>query len=74
MSSWTHLIRFRAKEDGQIHLGQLVDPTRDIGLDSVNGVEVKAFLLNGDMYNATITDHVLTVDQVSYGPKNKQDE
>ncbi|KLP06380.1 bifunctional 4-hydroxyphenylacetate degradation enzyme [Fusarium fujikuroi] len=64
MSSWTHLIRFKAKEDGQIHLGQLVDPTRDIGLDSVNGVEVKAFLLNGDMYNATITEQMLTVDQL----------
>ncbi|KAF4435223.1 bifunctional 4-hydroxyphenylacetate degradation enzyme [Fusarium acutatum] len=62
MSSWTHLIRFRAKEDGQVHLGQLVDPTRDIGLDCMDRVVVKAFLLNGDIYNGTVTEQVLTVD------------
>ncbi|KAF4336947.1 bifunctional 4-hydroxyphenylacetate degradation enzyme [Fusarium beomiforme] len=62
MSTWTHLIRFRAKEDGQVHLGQLVDTSRDVGLDCVDGVEVKAFLINGDMYNGTVTEKVLTVD------------
>ncbi|KAF5615589.1 uncharacterized protein FTJAE_13291 [Fusarium tjaetaba] len=62
MSSWTHLIRFKAKEDGQVHLGQLVDSTRDIGLDYMDGVEIKAFLLNGDIYNGTVTEQVLTVD------------
>ncbi|KAH8548137.1 fumarylacetoacetate hydrolase [Umbelopsis sp. PMI_123] len=37
MMAWTHLIRFIAKEDSKIHFGQLVDTTRDIGLDSLSG-------------------------------------
>lgn len=65
MIPWTHVIRFQAVEDGQIHLGQLVDTTRDIGLDSVNGTEIKAFLINGDIFNGTVTEHVLTVQRVS---------
>lgn len=65
MSKWTHLIRFRAKEDGQVHLGQLVDTTRDAGLDSVGGHEIKAYLINGDAFSGSVTDHVLTVEAVS---------
>ncbi|PON24995.1 hypothetical protein TGAM01_v206076 [Trichoderma gamsii] len=62
MPSWTHLIRFRAVEDGHVHLGQLVDTSRDVGIDCLNGVEVKAFLINGDIFSGTVTDIVLTVD------------
>ncbi|KAH0592481.1 hypothetical protein MHUMG1_09752 [Metarhizium humberi] len=51
MPHWTHLIRFVAVEDDQIHLGQLVDTSRDVGLDSVNGVEIKAYLITGDIFN-----------------------
>lgn len=65
MQNWTHLIRFRAVEDGQVHLGQLVDTARDVGIDCLNGVEVKAFLINGDIFNGTVTKNVLTVDHVS---------
>lgn len=36
---WTHLVRFVAVEDNQIHLGQLVDTGRDAGKDSAAGVE-----------------------------------
>ncbi|KAM0513706.1 hypothetical protein ACHAPE_007532 [Trichoderma viride] len=64
MPKWTHLIRFRAVEDGQVHLGQLVDTLRDVGIDCLNGVEVKAFLINGDILNGTVTDIVLTVDHL----------
>ncbi|KAM0460206.1 hypothetical protein ACHAPV_004995 [Trichoderma viride] len=64
MSKWTHLIRFRAIEDGQVHLGQLIDTSRDVGIDCLNGVEVKAFLINGDLFNGTVTNHVLTVDHL----------
>ena len=53
-------------EDGQIHLGQFVDTTRDIRLGSVSGTEIKAFLINGDIFNGTVTKHVLTVQRVSY--------
>lgn len=60
------MIRFRAVEDGQDHLGQLVDTSRDVGIDCLNGVEVKAFLINGDIFNGTVTDIVFTVDRVSH--------
>lgn len=66
MTNWTHLIRFRAVEDGQVHLGQLVDTSRDVGIDCLNGVEVKAFLINGDVFNGTVTQNIFTVDHVRY--------
>jgi hypothetical protein len=50
MPSWTHLIRFVAVEDEQIHLGQLTGTSRDAGLDAVNEVETKAYLINGDVF------------------------
>lgn len=65
MSSWTHLIRFIALEDSQIHLGQLVDPSRDIGLDSLNGQEISAYLIDGTIFNGRITNRILHVKQVS---------
>ncbi|KAH8204408.1 hypothetical protein TruAng_001459 [Truncatella angustata] len=61
MPEWTHLIRFLAVEDDQVHLGQLVDTTRDAGLDSVDGTEIKAYLINGDIFNGKVTKHVYTV-------------
>ncbi|KAF1931941.1 uncharacterized protein M421DRAFT_417672 [Didymella exigua CBS 183.55] len=61
MPDWTHLIRFVTVEDEQVHLGQLVDTTRDVGLDSVNGVEIKAYLVNGDIFSGKVTQHVYTV-------------
>ncbi|PKK48221.1 hypothetical protein CI102_7855 [Trichoderma harzianum] len=64
MPNWTHLIRFRAVEDGQVHLGQVIDTSRDVGIDCLNGVEVKAFLINGDIFNGTVTDNILTVDHL----------
>ena len=64
MAKWSHLIRFLAREDGQVHLGQLVDPSRDPGLDSVSGTEIKAYLINGDVYNGVVTGHILTVERV----------
>lgn len=66
MSSWTHLIRFEAVEDGRVHLGQLVDTSRDIGLDSVEGTPIKAYRLNGDAFNGAVTKQVLTVSKVSH--------
>jgi hypothetical protein len=66
MPRWTHLIRFRAVEDGQVHLGQLVDTSRDVGIDCLNDVEVKAFQINGDIFNGIVTNNVLTVDHVSH--------
>lgn len=65
MLAWTHVIRFEAVEGCQVDLGQLVDTTRDIKLDAVNGTEMKTFLINVNIFNGTVTDHVLTVRRVS---------
>ncbi|CAI7605857.1 unnamed protein product [Penicillium manginii] len=61
MSAWTHLVRFVAVEDDQIHLGQLVDPMRDVGLDSTDGVPIYAFEIEGTIYNGKVTSHTLQV-------------
>jgi hypothetical protein len=66
MTSWTHLIRFIAVEDHEIHLGQLVDTSRDIGLDSLNNIKIQAYLIQGTIFNNVVTKHILTVKQVSY--------
>lgn len=64
MSAWTHLVRFVAVEDDQVHLGQLVDPTRDVGLDSNNGVPVYALEIEGTIYNGKVTENTLQVRKV----------
>jgi hypothetical protein len=65
MANWTHLIRFIAKEDHQLHLGQLVDTSRDVGKDSVDGVEIKAYLVRGSVFDGKIVSGVTyTVERV----------
>ncbi|KAJ8125107.1 hypothetical protein O1611_g8535 [Lasiodiplodia mahajangana] len=59
MGNWTHLIRFIAKEDQQVHLGQLVDTSRDVGKDSVDGVEIKAYLVRGSIFDGKIVPGVV---------------
>jgi hypothetical protein len=64
MPAWTHLIRFIAVEDGQIHLGQPVDTARDIGEDCFNGIPVKVFRIEGSIYAGDVTEEVLHVQRV----------
>ena len=64
MPSWTHLIRFVAVEDGRIHLGQLVDTTRDVGEDGVEGVKIQAFVIEGTVFDGRVTQEVLTIEKV----------
>jgi len=71
-SKATHIIRFVANEDNRIHLGQLVDTSRDIGLDSVEGKEIKAYLINGSIFAAEVTEHVYTVKQL-LSPVSQED-
>ncbi|PTB51416.1 hypothetical protein M431DRAFT_498667 [Trichoderma harzianum CBS 226.95] len=63
--NWTHLIRFIADEDNQIHLGQ-VDPSvnPDVGLDTYNGKRVQARLIVGSAFDSTVTDKIMTVKQL----------
>lgn len=65
MPDWTHLIRFVAVEDNCIHLGQLVDTSRDVGLDSHDGHPIKAYLIDGTIYDGRVSKHVMTAKQVS---------
>ena len=65
MPSWTHLIRFIAVEDNQSHIGQLADTDRDVGLDSFEGREIKAYLINGTIFDGEVTKTLLTVKSVS---------
>ena len=72
MAKWTHLIRFIAVEDRAIHLGQPVDTTRDVGLDLLNNVTTRAFLIDGLLLDGEVTDIVLTVSQL-LSPVSKED-
>ncbi|KGO45045.1 Fumarylacetoacetase, C-terminal-like protein [Penicillium expansum] len=64
MPSWTHLVRFIAVEDSQVHLGQLVDTTRDVGRDSVDGVEIAVKVIEGTIFDGRVTDEILHVKQL----------
>ena len=58
------MIRFVAVEDSLVHLGQLVDTSRDIGRDSVDGVEIAAYVIDGTIFDGRVTDNVMHVKQV----------
>lgn len=64
MAPWTHLIRFVAKEDHAVHLGQLVHTSRDVGKDATEGIEIKAYLINGTIFQGNVTGVVYTVERV----------
>ncbi|GKZ28494.1 hypothetical protein AbraIFM66950_008352 [Aspergillus brasiliensis] len=64
MTSWTHLIRFVAVEDNHIHLGQLVNTEQDVGKDSVNGVEIPVYLIEGTIFDGRVTDQVMHAKQI----------
>jgi hypothetical protein len=63
--SWTHLVRFIAEEDGQVHLGQ-VDETKfpDVGIAMLNGEKVTAKEIKGSIFDGVVQDRVLNVAQV----------
>ena len=63
---WTHLIRFLAKEDGQIHLGQIdTNSFPDVGLATFEGKIVDAKVVSGSIYDGLVTDQVLHGQQVN---------
>jgi hypothetical protein len=69
MRSWTHLVRFIAVEDCQVHLGQLVDTTRDVGRDTVDGVEVAVKVIEGTIFDGRVTDEIMHVKQVRFSKR-----
>ena len=58
------MIRFVAEEDSQPHIGQLVDTSRDVGLDIFEGKPVRAYEIIGTMFDGEVTKTVLTVKYV----------
>jgi len=59
-------VRFLAKEDGQIHLGQ-VDPNvySDVGLALYKGESISARLVTGSIFDGTVTEKTMTIQTVS---------
>ncbi|KAF4336780.1 fungal specific transcription factor factor [Fusarium beomiforme] len=59
---WTHLVRFLAKEDGRVHLGQInAEKVPDIGLALEKKIEVQANLVEGGIFDGCVTDKVMTI-------------
>ncbi|CAI4218729.1 unnamed protein product [Parascedosporium putredinis] len=60
--NWTHLVRFLAKEDGQVHLGQIDSKqTPDLGLALEKGETITAKLVTGNVFDGIVTDKSLTI-------------
>lgn len=64
-AQWTHLVRFLAKEDGRVHLGQ-VDAGKwpDVGLALHEGKTISANLVEGSVFDGVVTDRSMTISQV----------
>ncbi|RHZ70690.1 hypothetical protein CDV55_100210 [Aspergillus turcosus] len=63
--AWTHLVRFIAEEDGQVHLGQ-VDSTQfpDVGVAMLNGEKVTVKEIKGSVFDGVVQNRVLNVSQI----------
>lgn len=62
-NKWTRLVRF-VDVQGQERLGQPVDETIDVGLAIANGEKVEAYLIEGDIYDGTITPQKATISKL----------
>ena len=64
--NWSRLVRFIAKEDGQIHYGE-VDATKypDVGLTTLSGETITARLVQASIFDGVVTDRNLTIGRVS---------
>lgn len=65
-TQWTRLIRFVAAETSQVHIGQPVDPTLDVGLAAWNKQVIRAHEILGSALDpgAQLTNTVLTVREL----------
>lgn len=72
MKTWTHLVRFIAVEDSQIHLGQLVDHSGDIGRDALEGKDSSVYLIDGTIFDGRVTDEIKHVKQL-LSPVSKEE-
>ncbi|KIN99193.1 hypothetical protein M404DRAFT_1004870 [Pisolithus tinctorius Marx 270] len=65
-TQWTRLIRFVAAETAQVHIGQPVDPTLDVGLAAWNKQVIRVHEILGSALDsaAQLTNTVLTVKEL----------
>ncbi|KIM63685.1 hypothetical protein SCLCIDRAFT_15500 [Scleroderma citrinum Foug A] len=65
-TQWTRLIRFVAAETAQVHIGQPVDPSLDVGLAAWNKQAIKAYEISGSALDpaAQVTNTILTVKEL----------
>ncbi|KAJ6587783.1 hypothetical protein B0H10DRAFT_2167963 [Mycena sp. CBHHK59/15] len=65
-TNWTRLIRFVAAETSQVHIGQPVDATLDVGLAAHRGAMIQAHEIVGSALDpaARVSSMVLTVKQL----------
>jgi hypothetical protein len=64
---WTHLVRFLAEEDGQIHLGQIdTNVCPDVGLALYKGERINATLVAGSVFDGSVTDKTMTISKVGF--------
>ncbi|KAG5756131.1 hypothetical protein H9Q69_000260 [Fusarium xylarioides] len=64
-ANWTHIIRFVAEEDGQVHLGQIDHATwPDVGIAFEKGEKLQAKLIQGCVFDGAVTDRLLTVKEL----------
>lgn len=62
-TEWTTLARY-VGSDGEVHLGQPVDSSIDVGLAVAAGEEVKVHRIDGDIYNGQVTSTVDVIKKV----------
>ncbi|KAK2767560.1 hypothetical protein FQN54_003718 [Arachnomyces sp. PD_36] len=62
---WTRLVRFIAEEDGQVHYGEVdVKQYPDVGLATLEGQKIAAKLIQGSIFDGTVTDKSLTIGRL----------
>jgi hypothetical protein len=63
--SWTHLVRFLAEEDGQIHLGEVdVAKWPDVGQSIYDGDKIDVKLVTGTIFDGQITNKTMHISKV----------
>ncbi|KAK2764670.1 fumarylacetoacetate hydrolase domain-containing protein 2A [Colletotrichum kahawae] len=64
-SPWSHLVRFVAQEDGQVHLGQVdAGKWQDVGLATLEGERIPVNLVKGNVFDGCVTEEVMHVQEL----------
>lgn len=64
-TTWTHLVRFIAEEDKQVHLGNVdVSKYPDVGLSTFKGQKVAVNLVTGSAFSGTVTEKVMHIERL----------